>query len=512
MSDNHSAWRAHLPEGGPLFCLEVANNHQGRLDHGRRLLDVIASTVADLGVRVAVKFQLRELDTFLHEADRAQYGTEPLSKHSIRFKETRLQEREMSQLVQHARGLGLRPYATPFDEASVDECVNYGFDLIKVASCSAYDWPLLERIAAARKPVICSIGGLSRNEVDDVVEYFARAECPLALLHCVAAYPTEVADLQLDQIRQLQVRYPHVPVGYSGHERPADVFVVGLAIAKGARLLERHVGLPTDQVSLNAYSLDPAQLRRWTEAAMQASAACANESPRRDVQGERASLQSLRRGIYARRTIPAGKTLTRDDVVLAMPCLDGQFHAGKLDELIGSFTPIEPIYANLPVGLEPPATLPKALILASIVARVREMLREARVELDNCTLELSHQHGFDRFFEHGAVIIDVVNRDYCKKLIVQFPGQQHPAHRHLKKEETFQVLSGSVTLVLDGRERTLHAGETQLVERGSMHSFRSATGVIFEEISTTHIKGDSVYEDASIASDPSGRKTPLGVI
>ena len=34
-----------------------------------------------------------------------------------------------------------------------------------------------------------------------------------------------------------------------------------------------------------------------------------------------------------------------------MPCLDGQFHAGKLEEIVGSFTPMEPIYAHLPIGL-----------------------------------------------------------------------------------------------------------------------------------------------------------------
>ena len=48
---------------------------------------------------------------------------------------------------------------TPFDEASVDLALEHEVDILKVASCSALDWPLLERIAAAGKPVICSTGG-----------------------------------------------------------------------------------------------------------------------------------------------------------------------------------------------------------------------------------------------------------------------------------------------------------------------------------------------------------------
>jgi N-acetylneuraminate synthase len=127
-------------------------------------------------------------------------------------------------------------------------------------------------------------------------------------------------------------------------------------------------------------------------------------------------------------------------------------------------------------------------------------------------VELSHQYGFDRFFEIGAVIIDVVNRDYCKKLIIQFPNQAHPSHRHIEKEETFQVLTGTVDVVIKGEKSRLVAGQKQLVERGTYHSFSTEMGVIFEEVSTTSIKGDSEYEDTSIPSDPATRKTKIELI
>jgi N-acetylneuraminate synthase len=412
--------------------------------------------------------------------------------------------------VEHCRARGVRPYATPFDEASVDLCVEFGFDVIKIASCSAYDWPLLQKVARTKLPVICSVGGLSRNEIDDVVDFFRSADCRLALLHCVAAYPTPLEYLQLDQIEQMRNRYPDLTVGYSGHEDPRELFVAGLAVAKGATILERHVGLPTDEVRLNAYSLSPELTEAWIREAQRASRVCANGQPRFAPPGERESLQSLRRGIYARRTIPAGKTISESDIFLAMPCLEGQFHAGKLREVVGSFTLIDPIYVNTPVGLNVVSPLPKSVLMSSIAARIRELLAEARINLDsNCSVELSHQYGFDKFFQYGAVIVDVVNRDYCKKLIIQFPNQQHPAHRHLQKEETFQIIAGTLNLKLSGQEKTLREGETQLIERGMVHSFSTETGVIFEEISTTHLKGDSAYEDTAIPSDPTTRKTQL---
>ena len=495
-----------------LFCLDMANNHQGSVDHGKNIITQVAAVAQRTGARAMIKLQFRDLESFLHPADRTPVaGTEvTLSRHTKRFQETALTKEQFAELVACARSCGVPIYATPFDEASVDLCVEFGFDVIKVGSCSAYDWPLLHKIASTNLPVILSLGGVSLNETDDIVDFFESTGTPLALMHCIASYPTAVADLQLDYIRQLKERYPHLTIGYSGHESPQDVDVAGLAVAKGAEILERHVGLPTDKIRLNAYSLSPEDAEKWILAARRAATACANGLPRRPVAEERESLLSLKRGLYARLTIPAGKTITADDVFLAMPCLEGQFHAGKYYEVVDSFTPMQPIYVNMPIGLDVPKKLPKPLVLSNIAARVKEMLDEAKITLDeDVEVELSHQYGFERFFEIGAVIIDVVNRDYCKKLVVQFPDQSHPSHRHIEKEETFQVLSGSVDLVLEGKEYHLEAGQKQLVERGKFHSFSTETGMIFEEVSTTHIRGDSEYEDSSIASDPTDRKTKI---
>ena len=43
------------------------------------------------------------------------------------------------------------------------------------------------------------------------------------------------------------------------------------------------------------------------------------------------------------------------------------------------------------------------------------------------------------------------------------------------------------------------AGDLAVVERGVPHDFSSVNGGIFEEISTQHVKNDSIYEDPNIA-------------
>ena len=49
-----------------LFVLDLANNHQGSVEHGTTIIERCADVVAHHGVRAALKFQFRDLDTFVH--------------------------------------------------------------------------------------------------------------------------------------------------------------------------------------------------------------------------------------------------------------------------------------------------------------------------------------------------------------------------------------------------------------------------------------------------------------
>ena len=139
------------------------------------------------------------------------------------------------------------------------------------------------------------------------------------------------------------------------------------------------------------------------------------------------------------------------------------------------------------------------------------LLNEARIPLSaEFEVEYSHHYGIPKFREHGAVIINCINREYCKKIVVQLPGQKHPAHYHKLKEETFQVLHGILHLTRDGQERTFHPGDTCLVMPGVWHSFWTETGCVFEEVSTTHHNHDSIYRDPAINDLPrEARKTAV---
>ena len=146
-----------------------------------------------------------------------------------------------------------------------------------------------------------------------------------------------------------------------------------------------------------------------------------------------------------------------------------------------------------------PRCLLKKLFIGSCF-RLKGCSTKARIQIGkDSSIELSHHYGLERFREFGAVIINCINRDYCKKLVIQLPRQKHPYHFHKNKEETFQLLYGDLEVERDGQRIKPEAGDTILVKPGEWHKFHTLDGAIFEEVSTTHFNDDSFYEDDRIA-------------
>ena len=478
-----------------LFVLDMANNHQGSVEHGKKIVQAMSEVCNKHGVRAAVKFQFRQLDTFIHpdhhEGSDLQYIQ--------RFQSTRMERANFETLLDEIWSRGQLAACTPFDEESVGIIDEMGFDILKVASCSAKDWPLLETIANSGKPVICSTGGLVIEDIDNVVSFFQHRAVNFALMHCISIYPTPDEKLALYQIRAMRERYPGVVIGWSTHESPDDTVPVVLGLALGAAMFERHVGVATDEIQLNAYSSTPEQLNEWLVAHARAKVMLGPVKRPPVSAAEQAAIDSLRRGAYAKRAIRKGTEITRDQVFFAMPYNEGQLESGLWKQGIKAS---EDIPANAVLALDQ-IVIPRdddVQVIKSAVHEVKAMLNEARIHLGpDFTVEYSHHYGIPNFRSVGAVLIECINREYCKKLVIQLPHQRHPAHYHARKEETFQVIYGVLYSDIDGHVRQLQPGDTVLVQPGVWHSFWTGdTGVIFEEVSTTHYNDDSFYEDKQI--------------
>ncbi|MBF0443315.1 MAG: cupin domain-containing protein, partial [Oligoflexales bacterium] len=141
--------------------------------------------------------------------------------------------------------------------------------------------------------------------------------------------------------------------------------------------------------------------------------------------------------------------------------------------------------------------------------KVRAIVKASGINVpQKVDIEISHHLGLDRFEETGCTILNFINREYCKKLIICLPGQRHPEQYHKLKEEAFHIVYGKVDLTLNGETKEFVPGDIVVVERGMKHEFRSREGAIIEEISSTHYKNDSFYTDPKIGENKN-RKTEI---
>lgn len=482
----------------PLFVLEMANNHMGDVEHGLAVIRAFGEICRAFPFHFAFKLQYRDLDTFIHPAAR---GRDDI-KYVKRFAETRLSRQDFDRLVAEMRANGFLAMSTPFDEPSVDVIEAQNLDIIKIASCSFTDWPLLERVVLSDRPIIASTAGASLEEIDRVVSFLAHRQKDFAILHCVGEYPTPDERMHLSQIDFLRARYPGVRIGFSTHENPDHTDIVKLAVAKGITLFEKHVGLPTDVYPLNAYSASPKQVQAWLQAAQQAWTLCGIGDARLPPNPEEASsLRSLRRGIFARRPIAAGETIRSEDIYFAFPPQSSQFTANDMSKY-AEFTSTTAIAQDAAIAPANAEYEDRRARIWDIAQRVKALLSRTNIVVPGgADLEVSHHYGLDRFDEFGLVMITVINRCYCKKLLVGLPGQSHPEQYHKKKEETFHVLYGEITLELDGVPRVCRTGDVVTIVPGVRHAFRTEGGAVIEEISTTHNKGDSFYTDIAIMAN-----------
>jgi N-acetylneuraminate synthase len=477
-----------------LFVLDLANNHQGSVDHGLAVIEGCGDVVQRHKVRAAIKFQFRNLPEFVHKDQRAKSG----NKHVPRFLSTRLDWDQFGTLLGAVKRRGLLSMCTPFDEASVEKIVSMGFDIIKVASCSARDWPLLEVVAGSGLPVIASTGGLTQNEVDDLVSFLTHRNCDFALMHCVSIYPTPDEACNLGNISEFRRRYPGRTIGWSTHERPEETAHVMIASALGAEMFERHVGIETDSIKLNAYSSTPAQVDTWITAWKRAQTLIGNSTRGAPIAAERTAIDELKRGVFAKCAIEPGEAIDEAKVYFAFPYQAGQLSSGEWKAGIVSGVAVLPDAPIPKDGVEVPGDSDIAAIKGAI-HEVKALLAYARVPLRHeFTTENSHHYGIANFRKVGAVLINVINREYAKKVLVQLAGQMHPWHYHKLKEETFLVVWGELIIELENRKKMLHPGDTLTILPGVWHRFWTDTGVVFEEISTTAHSNDSIYRDPDI--------------
>ena len=317
-------------DGEPCFVVaEAGVNHNGELAVAKRLVQVAVQAGTD-----AVKFQKRSVaDILIKSALEAPYaGPNSLGatygEHRERLE---LPEAAWRELDADCRRAGMMLLASPWDPKSADFLEALGVPAFKLASADLTNLPLVEHVARKKRPVLLSTGMSEMEEIADAVDTVRRHHDELVLLHCTSAYPCEYPDLNLRVIDTLRRRFGCL-VGYSGHER--GLATTQAAVALGACVVERHFTLDrTMRGPAHAASLEPRGLELLVRDIRHVEAALGS-AEKRLLPSEVPVRKRLAKSVVAARDIPAGRTVTREDLVVKGPGTG--ISPRHLDRLVGA--------------------------------------------------------------------------------------------------------------------------------------------------------------------------------
>lgn len=480
-----------------LFILDLANNHFGDVKHAKKIIKNFSEVVKKNKIKAAIKFQLRDYDTFIHK----NYINSD-HKYVRRFLDTKLTISQFKELFDYVKKKKLLTACTPFDENSVKTIEKFKFDYLKIASVSSNDFTLLKRVVKNKIPKIISTGGLNLLEIDKIVRVMKKNNQNFSLMHCISIYPSDDFDLQISFIRSLKKRYPKISIGWSTHEDPKSFLPSSLAKACGAEIFERHVGINSKKYQLNKYSMEPEIFQKYLDNLKNVSKIMSynNDENKIITKKETSTLQTLQRGLYAKVDLKKGSIIDKNNSYLAFPLKKNQFSANLVKNkmiLKSNIKKDKPIPAR---EIKHNSEIIKELTIWQHVHNVRGILNEKKIAVGkNFEMEISHHRGLENFEKVGCFLFNLINKEYAKKIIVMLPNQSHPSHHHKIKDETFHIISGNLILNLDGKNKKLKSGDIIDIKKNSHHKFKAGPkGCIFDEISTKSIKSDSHYKNSKI--------------
>ena len=309
-----------------LTIAEIGTGHEGDPGKARALVEAAARAGADV-----VKFQHVYADEIIHPRT----GLVPLPGGPTplfdRFRAVETGPGFLAACKTAAEEAGLAFLCTPFGVRSARELRALGVRAMKVASPELNHAPLLAELASYGLPTILSSGVSTLGDIERALA--ALTGCPAALLHCVTAYPAPPEDYNLALLAPLSALLG-VPVGVSDHS--ADpVLVPALAVARGARIVEKHICLSRDDPGLDdPIALPPDEFARMVRAVREAESegpeaterelsarygpelvrSTLGDGRKRLAPSEAANYGRTNRSIHARKAIEAGEAFTAENL------------------------------------------------------------------------------------------------------------------------------------------------------------------------------------------------------
>ena len=225
----------------PYIIAEIGSNHNGKFELCKKMIDAAKNSGAN-----CVKFQSFTKNSMFSKKvyeDNYFIADDYRNRTDFTLEEIvdaySLKQDDLLKIKKYCEKIKIDFACTPFSIEEVDFLdKEINVDFFKIASMDCNNYEFIEYISKKNKPTILSTGLSNQHEIDKAVRTFeSTGNKKLIILHCVAIYPPEDSQVNLNRILTLKNLYPY-PIGFSDHSLGAAMPITSIAL--GARVIEKH--------------------------------------------------------------------------------------------------------------------------------------------------------------------------------------------------------------------------------------------------------------------------------
>lgn len=312
--------RSIVGHGYPAYLIaEIGANFDKSIEKAKMLCKAAKESGAD-----CAKFQTFSTPRILSEVGFSRmklkgiHGSWGRSVFDV-FRDAEFPREWHQEISDYCKEIGIDFSTSPYDIEALDLCVKLDVPFIKIGSGEITWLEMLDLIARKGKPMILATGDATLSEIDEAVRTIeSTGNRDLILMQCITNYPSKIDNANVNVLKTYQSAFD-ILTGYSDHS-PGPVVALA-SIVLGGCVIEKHFTLnKSDKGPDHPHSMTPAEFRQMADYVREVERAMG--STRKDVvEEESETLYVQRRGLCAKRQVPAGKVIEAEDIDVLRPAL-----------------------------------------------------------------------------------------------------------------------------------------------------------------------------------------------
>ena len=304
-------------ENTPFIIAEAGINHNGSIEKAVKMV----KTAKNAGVS-AIKFQTFKAHELISDSSLTytytSQGKSITESQLDLFKRCELSNDDFYKIKKTCDEEKIIFLSTPQNKSDLDFLLELDISAIKVGSDDFTNIPLLKYYSKTKLPILISCGMTTLKEIKTTLTAIGTLDgYPTALLLTTSEYPTPPQNVNLQKLRTLSEKFPHIPLGYSDHTQ--GNLASPIAISFGACIFEKHFTLDNSLPGPDHwFSSNPSNLKVWSDS-IKTSYQMMGSSEILPTESEIKMKTIARRSIVTLDDIDIGETLNENNIGLRRP-------------------------------------------------------------------------------------------------------------------------------------------------------------------------------------------------